>query len=37
MCGVIAQLAEHRTGIEEVTGSNLIFRASFFQLLNELR
>ena len=37
MCGVIAQLAEHRTGIAEVTGSNLIFRASFFQLLNELR
>ena len=34
MCGFIAQLVEHRTGIEEVTGSNpvkaLIF---FFRLL----
>ena len=40
MCGFIAQLVEHRTGIAEVTGSNpveaLIFffqRASPFQLL----
>ena len=37
MCGFIAQLVEHRTGIAEVTGSNpveaLIFKASSFQLL----
>ena len=37
MCGFIAQLVEHRTGIAEVTSSNpveaLIFQASFFQLL----
>ena len=37
MCGFIAQLVEHRTGISEVTGSNpfeaLIFQASSFQLL----
>ena len=37
MCGFIAQLVEHRTGIAEVTGSNpveaLIFFASSFQLL----
>ena len=38
MCGFIAQLVEHRTGIAEVTGSNpvetpIIFQASFFQLL----
>ena len=38
MCGFIAQLVEHRTGIAEVTGSNpveaLIFlQASCFQLL----
>ena len=36
MCGFIAQLVEHCTGIAEVTGSNpveaLIFQASF-QLL----
>ena len=44
MCGFIAQLVEHRTGIAEVTGSNpveaLIFQASSFQLLkleNSLR
>ena len=24
MCGFIAQLVEHRTGIAEVTGSNLV-------------
>ena len=24
MCGFIAQLVEHRTGITEVTGSNLV-------------
>ena len=37
MCGFIAQLVEHRTGIAEVTGSNpveaLIFSGFFFQLL----
>ena len=37
MCGFIAQLVEHRTGIAEVTDSNaveaLIFQASSFQLL----
>ena len=38
MCGFIAQLVEHRTGIAEVTGSNpvealIIFQASSFQLL----
>ena len=35
MCGFIAQLVEHRTGIAEVTGSNpveaLIFFFFFFQ------
>ena len=39
MCGFIAQLVEHRTGIVEVTDSNLVealicfFQASSFQLL----
>ena len=39
MCGFIAQLVEHRTGITEVTGSNPVealiffFQASSFQLL----
>ena len=38
MCGFIAQLVEHRTGIAEVTGSNpvealICFQASSFQLL----
>ena len=38
MCGFIAQLVEHRTGITEVTGSNpveamIFFQASLFQLL----
>ena len=37
MCGFIAQLVEHRTGIAEVMGSNpveaLNFQASSFQLL----
>ena len=38
MCGFIAQLVEHRTGIAEVTGSNSVealtfFEASSFQLL----
>ena len=36
MCGFIAQLVEHRTGIAEVTGSNpveALIQASSFQLL----
>ena len=41
MCGFIAQLVEHRTGIAEVMGSNPVealiffffFQASSFQLL----
>ena len=42
MCGFIAQLVEHRTGIAEVTGPNPVealillnffFQASSFQLL----
>ena len=37
MCGFVAQLVEHRTGIGEVTGSNSVeadfFQASSFQLL----
>ena len=39
MCGFIAQLVEHGTGIAEVMGSNLVealtffFQASSFQLL----
>ena len=38
MCGFIAQLVEHRTGIAEVMGSNpvealIFFQASSFQLL----
>ena len=38
MCGFIAQLVEHRTGVTEVTGSNpvealIFFQASSFQLL----
>ena len=46
MCGFIAQLVEHRTGIAEVTGSNPVealiffFQASSFQFLkleNSLR
>ena len=44
MCGFIAQLVEHRTGIAEVTGPNPLspdfFQASSFQLLkfeNSLR
>ena len=36
MCGFIAQLVEHRTGIVEVTGSNpfeaLIFSGFFFPI-----
>ena len=33
MCGFIAQLVEHRTGIAEVTGSNPVEALSFFRLL----
>ena len=38
MCGLIAQLVEHRTGIAEVMGLNpvealIFFQASSFQLL----
>ena len=33
MCGVIAQLVEHRTGIAEVTDSNSIEALIFFRLL----
>ena len=36
MCGFIAQLVEHRTGIADVTGSNpveaLIFSSFFFSI-----
>ena len=33
MCGFIAQLVEHRTGIAEVTGSNPVKALVFFRLL----
>ena len=33
MCGFIAQLVEHRTGITEVTGSNPAEARIFFRLL----
>ena len=33
MCGFIAQLVEHRTGIAEVTGSNPIEALIFFRIL----
>ena len=33
MCGFIAQLVEHRTGIAEVTGSNPVEALISFQLL----
>ena len=33
MCGFIAQLVEHRTGIAEVTGSNPVEALIFFGLL----
>ena len=33
MCGFIAQLVEHHTGIAEVTGSNLVEALIFFRLL----
>ena len=32
MCGFIAQLVEHRTGIAEVTGSNPVEALFFFRL-----
>ena len=32
MCGFIAQLVEHRTGIEEITGSNPVEALFFFQI-----
>ena len=34
MCGYIAQLVEHRTGIAEVTGSNPVEALIFFRLLS---
>ena len=34
MCGFIAQLIEHRTGIAEVTGSNPVEALIFFRLLH---
>ena len=33
MCGFIAQLVEHRTGIAEVTGSNPVEALTFVRLL----
>ena len=33
MCGFIAQLVEHRTGIAEVTGSNPVEALILFRLL----
>ena len=33
MCGFIAQLVEHRTGIAEFMGSNLVEALIFFRLL----
>ena len=33
MCGFIAQLEKHRTGIAEVTGSNPVEALIFFRLL----
>ena len=33
MCGFIAQLVEHRTGIAEVTGSNPVEALIFFRLV----
>ena len=33
MCGFIAQLVEHRTGMAEVTGSNPVEALIFFRLL----
>ena len=33
MCGFIAQLVEHRTGIMEITGSNPVGALNFFRFL----
>ena len=33
LCGFTAQLVEHRTGIAEVTGSNLVEAVIFFRVL----
>ena len=33
MCGFTVQLVEHRTGVAEVTGSNLVEALIFFRLL----
>ena len=33
MCGFIAQLVEHRTGIAEIIGSNPVEALIFFRLL----
>jgi len=33
MCGFIAQLVEHRIGVVEVTGSNIIAALIYFRLL----
>ena len=33
MCGLIAQLVEHRTSIAEVTGSNPVEALIFFRLI----
>ena len=33
ICGFVAQLVEHRTGIAEVTGSNPVEALNFFRLL----
>ena len=33
LCGFIAQLVEHRTGVAEVTGSNPVEALIFFRLL----
>ena len=34
MCGFIAQLVEHRTGIAEIMGSNPVEALIFFRLLS---
>ena len=36
MCGFIAQLVEHRTGIAEVTGSNPVEALIFFFFFSRL-
>ena len=37
MCGFIAQLVEHRTGIAEVTGSNPVEALIFFRRRQSMR